>query len=55
MPTSLASFFAPAEIGENIQKGQIEADGDLDSRLANILNSSAPPTATTTTVLRVQN
>ena len=47
MPTSLASFFAPADSGEsssaaNLTSGSIAADGDLDSRLANILNSSAP-------------
>ena len=45
MPTSLASFFAPAESSEstsaaNLSKASIAPDGDLDSRLANILNSS---------------
>ena len=46
MPSSLASFFAPADPSEpatprpGLSKGAVAADGDLDSRLANILNSS---------------
>ena len=46
MPSSLASFFAPADSNEppahrnSLSKGEVAADGDLDSRLANILGSS---------------